>query len=293
MVATHISSLILLLFAASAALAWSVDQTSCSQTEVGVQAIVDAVDEAIDIAQYAAFRMDNGPAPGGIVEQLLGSSGRQSFTGMTWLYSHHLPCLNYIDKMTQLPMQVGPKANLDNTVDVVCGTQYLQQASDGSWFDNRFDDMPSFDPFHGDPSRQPCTSAGNSEDIAFGFPTALGEDSPQWVVVLCSAATDRQETFNDRIFGDDWEDVGPVVSIELTNQFISTIVLHEFLHFANPSDRRSTISCSLSRSLTHLTVPDKLSNGDEEVYTFDEITSLPDNVRAENTESYALLASGT
>ena len=90
MFATNISSLLVLWFAASAALAWSVDQPSCSKTPVGAIGIEDAVEEAIDIAQYAAFRMANGPAPGGIFEQLLGSSDRQSFTSMPWLYPHYL-----------------------------------------------------------------------------------------------------------------------------------------------------------------------------------------------------------
>jgi hypothetical protein len=73
-------------FAPFTALAWPVDQPSCSRTEVGVTGIVDAVDEAINIAQYMAFRLANGPALGGIVEQLLGSNGRQSFTSVPWLY---------------------------------------------------------------------------------------------------------------------------------------------------------------------------------------------------------------
>lgn len=195
--------------------------------------------------------------------------------------------------MAQLPGRVGQKAVTDNTVNIVCGTQYLQQASDGSWFDNRFPNMPSIDPFHGDASRKPCTTEGSTEDVAFGFPTGLTDGSPQWVVVLCDSITSEQETFNDRIFNDDWEDVKAAVAIELPNQFISATVLHEFLHFANPTDRQSTISCSLSCSLTHLTVPATLSNGQEEVYTFKQITSLPDSVKAENTESHTLLASGT
>jgi hypothetical protein len=195
--------------------------------------------------------------------------------------------------MSQLPTPVGQKAVTDDTVNIVCGTQYLEQASDGSWFDNRFPNMPSIDPFHGDASRKPCSSKDNIQDVAFGFPTGLTDGSPKWVVVLCGFITSEQETFNDRIFNDDWEDVTAAVAIELPGGFISTTILHEFLHFTNPTDRQSTISCSLSRSLTHLTVPATLSNGEGEVYTFKQIASLPDSVKAENTESHTLLASGT
>jgi hypothetical protein len=135
--------------------------------------------------------------------------------------------------MAQLPRQVGRETITDNTVNIVCGTQYLQQASDGSWFDIRFPDMPTILPFHGDPHRRPCTS----DDVAFGFPTGLTDGSPQWVVVLCGPTTEEQETFNDRVFNDDWEDVKRTDTIEVTNQFISTTVLHELLHFTNPTDR--------------------------------------------------------
>jgi hypothetical protein len=196
--------------------------------------------------------------------------------------------------MSQLPTPVGPKAETtDDTVNIVCGTQYLEQGSDGRWFDNRFPNMPSIAPFHGDASRKPCTSKDNIEDVAFGFPTGLTDGSPKWVVVLCDSITSEQETFIDRVFSGDWQGVQGVAAIELPSEFISTTILHEFLHFANPTDRQSTISCSLSRSLTHLAVPATLSNNEGEVYSFEEITSLPDNVKAENTESYVMLATGT
>ena len=90
MIATNLSSLIVLWFSASTALAWSIDQASCSKADVEVVGIEDAVDEALNIAQYAAFRMANGPAPGGIVEKLLGPNSRQTFTSTLWLYPHYL-----------------------------------------------------------------------------------------------------------------------------------------------------------------------------------------------------------
>jgi hypothetical protein len=95
MIATNLSSLIVLWFAASTALAWSIDEPSCSKTDVQAIGIEDAVDEALNIAQYAAFRMANGPAPGGIVEQLLGSNGKQSFTSMPTV----IPSLSFMLKL--------------------------------------------------------------------------------------------------------------------------------------------------------------------------------------------------
>lgn len=67
--------------------AYSIDQASCSEVAVKpdltADRIGDAVEEAKNIARYAAFRMDtsSGVPPGDIVEALIGSDKRQTFVG--------------------------------------------------------------------------------------------------------------------------------------------------------------------------------------------------------------------
>jgi len=76
-----------LLFLAPMITAYSLDQASCSSIrsnpDLTVQDINNAVEEALNIAQYAAFRMmpGNGIPPGNIVESLLGQNHRQTFIG--------------------------------------------------------------------------------------------------------------------------------------------------------------------------------------------------------------------
>jgi len=197
--------------------------------------------------------------------------------------------------MNLVAPRTGQRAIVDAGVNIVCGTQYIQQEADGSWIDSRFPGMAPILPFEGDPNTQPCSG----DEVAFGIPTQLtGATEPSWIMVLCDgerSALADQATMNDHVWNDDWTDIADdrgVSAIEVSSEFISAHILHELLHFVQPNRKLPYISPQDLHKLIHGTVRESLSNGQTEVYSLPEILGLPDDVKSSNTEGYVFLATG-
>ena len=141
---------------------------------------------------------------------------------------------------------------LDAGANIVCGTRYLVKNPDNSFIDSRFPDMGPILPTSDNPDEDFCGDGA----IAIGFPTSLQEpNQPSWIIVLCDGETSALAdgiTMNDDVFNEDWEDLivsDDSVELETSAQFISATILHEILHFVDPTCESISLShCALYRT---------------------------------------------
>lgn len=128
---------------------------------------------------------------------------------------------------------------IDNGVNIVCGTRYLQQdPSDFTFIDNRFPDMDRVLPGVDESTDDPCSESMQ----AFGFPTGLtGSNEPSYIIVLCDGENGGladELTINEAAWNGDWSHVADdrisTTAIEVAAEFISATILHELLHFVQP-----------------------------------------------------------